>query len=91
MLINEIAQPIMEAKLVWARKGNKIARKYRCGMGPRKGRLVSNPMQCSKPVDLKKRILFLRTKARLGAKMARKAQRTKRTSGTSKMIKALNK
>ena len=47
-------QPVIEAKIVWARKGRSITKKYRCTFGKRKGRLVANPAQCSKPIDLKK-------------------------------------
>lgn len=82
---------IVETKMVWARKGKKLARKYRCTFGKRKGRVVADPSQCSKPVDMKKRFTLRRTKAQKGAKMSRKAQRTKRTSSTSKMVRALNK
>jgi len=70
-------EPIVEAQLVWARKGNKLARKFRCAVGQRAGRIVSNPSQCSAPIDIKKRMVLKRTKAKMGARMARKAQRTK--------------
>ena len=40
-------QPVIEAKIVWARKGRSITKKYRCTFGKRKGRLVANPAQCS--------------------------------------------
>jgi hypothetical protein len=82
---------LIETKMVWARKGNKIARKYRCTFGKRKGRIVANPSQCSKPVDIKKRFTLRRTKAQKGSRMTRKAQRTKRTNPASKMVRALNK
>lgn len=82
--------PLMETKMVWARKGKKIARKFRCTFGPRKGRVVSDPSQCSKPIDIKKRMTLRKTKAKKGSRMTRKAQRTKRTNPASKMIKALN-
>ena len=71
-------QPVIEAKIVWARKGRSITKKYRCTFGKRKGRLVANPAQCSKPIDLKKRFVLKRTKAQKGARMARKARFTKR-------------
>jgi hypothetical protein len=82
---------LVETKMVWAKKGKKIARKYRCTFGKRKGRVVSDPGQCSKPVDIKKRFALKRTKAQKGSRMTRKAQRTKRTNPASKMIRALNK
>lgn len=81
---------LVEAKMVWARKGKKIARKYRCTFGKRAGRTVSNPSQCSAPVDMKKRFTLRRTKAQKGSRMKRKAQRTKRTNPASKMVRSLN-
>jgi hypothetical protein len=89
-IINE-SDTLVETKMVWARKGGKIARKYRCTFGKRKGRVVSNPSQCNAPVDMKKRFSMKRTQAKKGARMARKAQRTKRTNSASKMVRALNK
>lgn len=82
---------LVETRMVWAKRGNKLARKYRCAFGKRKGRVVANPSQCSKPVDQKKKFSLKRTKARTGAKMTRKAQKTKRTNATSKLVRALNK
>lgn len=88
-ILNE-SDTLVETKMVWARKGKSVARKYRCTFGKRKGRVVSDPGQCSKPIDMKKRFTLRRTKAKAGSRMARKAQRTKRTSPASKMVKALN-
>jgi hypothetical protein len=82
--------PIIEAQLVWARKGKSLTRKFRCAAGHRDGRVVSNPSQCFKPVDIKKRITLSRTKARLGKRMAKKAQRTKKFNPASKALKRLN-
>ena len=82
---------VVEAQLVWARKGNNLTRKYRCVVGRRAGRLVSKPGQCSAPVDVKKRLTLKKTKARMGKRMARKAQRTKRFNPASKALKRLNK
>ena len=89
----EFAAPdqIIETKMVWARKGKKIARKFRCTFGKRKGRVVSNPSQCNAPIDMKKRMTLHRTKARKGRRMIRKAQRTKRMNPASKAVRALNK
>jgi len=89
-IINE-SEDLVETKMVWAKKGGKVARKYRCSFGKRTGRVVSDPSQCSKPIDMKKRFVMKRTKAQKGSRMARKAQRTKRTNPASKMVRALNK
>ena len=37
---------VIEAQLVWARKGKSVSRKFRCAVGQRRGRLVANPSQC---------------------------------------------
>ena len=82
---------VVEAQLVWARKGSSLTRKYRCVVGQRAGRLVSKPGQCSAPIDIKKRLVLKKTKARMGKRMAKKAQRTKRFNPASKALKRLNK
>ena len=82
---------VVEAQLVWARKGNQLTRKFRCVVGQRAGRLVSKPGQCSAPINLKARLTLKRTKARMGKRMAKKAQRTKRFNPASKALKRLNK
>ena len=93
MNLNELTseEPVVEAQLVWARKGNKIVRKFRCSVGQRKGRVVSDPSQCAKPIDMKKRMTLRKTKAKMGARIAKKAQRTKRINPASKAIQRLNK
>lgn len=92
MNLNEFtsSEPVVEAQLVWARKGNKITRKYRCTVGQRAGRVVSNPSQCSAPIDIKKRMTLKKTKAKMGARMSRKAQKTKKFNPASKALKRLN-
>ena len=93
MNLNELTseEPVVEAQLVWARKGNKIVRNFRCSVGQRKGRVVSDPSQCAKPIDMKKRMTLRKTKAKMGARIAKKAQRTKRMNPASKAIQRLNK
>ena len=82
---------VVEAQLIWARKGTSLTRKYRCVVGKRAGRIVSKPGQCSAPIDIKKRLTLKKTKARMGKRMAKKAQRTKRFNPASKALKRLNK
>jgi hypothetical protein len=81
---------VMEAKMVWAKRGSKIVRKVRCTSGPRKGRMVSNAGQCSKPINLKKRMTLKKTRAKMGRRMARRAARTKRRNPVSKRVARLN-
>jgi len=89
MLLRELTISLDE-KQVWARKGTKLVRKYRCTSGRRKGRVVAKTSQCFEPVDLKKRATFKRTKARLGSRIVRKARKTKRVNPASKLLKRLN-
>ena len=81
---------VTETKLVFAKRGQKVVKKFRCTVGKRKGRIVSNPSQCAAPIDLKKRFVLKRTKAARGKRMAKKAQRTKRTNPASKIVARLN-
>jgi hypothetical protein len=74
----------------WARSGRKVVRKYRCGTGPRKNRIVAKMAQCFAAPDIKARMVLKRTKARLGKRLARKAKRTKRLNPASKRVQALN-
>lgn len=89
MRIVEVEE-VMEAKMVWAKRGSKIVRKVRCTSGPRKGRMVSNAGQCSKPINLKKRMTLKKTRAKMGKRMARRAARTKRRNPVSKRVARLN-
>ena len=76
--------------MAWTKRGNKVVRKFRCTSGRRKSRVVSSPAQCFAAPDVKKRIKLKMTKARLGARMARKARKTKRINPASKRVAALN-
>jgi len=94
MRIDEITTDELDEILerrVWAKSGNKLVRKTRCMSGPRKGRVVSNPSQCSKPKDMKKSRTLKRTKAAKGARMKMKAKKTKRTNPLSKRLRKMNK
>ena len=81
---------VTEAKIVFARRGKSITKKFRCTTGKRQGRVVASPQQCFAPIDLKKRFIMKRTKASKGARMTKKAQRTKRTNPASKIAAQLN-
>lgn len=81
---------VISEKQVWARSGKKVVRKYRCTGGSRKGRVVSNMAQCFAAPDVKKRMTMKRTKARLGARMARKARKTKKINPASRRVQSMN-
>lgn len=89
MLLREIIQ--LDEKNTWAKLGSKVVRKFRCTFGPRQGRVVADLGQCSAPPDVEKRTRLKMTKARLGARMARKAKRTKRINPASIRLRRLNK
>jgi len=91
MLLREFFIDQIDEGQTWARSGKKVVRKYRCSSGPRKNRIVSNIGQCFAAPDIKKRMTFKKTKARLGPRMARKAKRTKRVSSASRRVQAMNK
>ena len=81
---------IIEARMDWRKMGNKVKRAVRCTSGRRKGRVVSNPSQCHKLIYMKKRMTLRKTKARMGARMSRKSQRTKRMNPASRRLRSLN-
>ena len=85
MILSELTEG-----MAWAKRGAKVVRKFRCTSGRRKSRIVSSPAQCYAAPDIKKRIKLKMTKARLGARMARKAKKTKRVNPASKRVAALN-
>jgi hypothetical protein len=89
-LVEFTEEPLLEARMVWKRSGNKVKRGVRCTSGRRKGRVVSTASQCSSPVDLKKRLVLKRTKSKLGKRLGRKAQRTRRLNPASRRLKILN-
>jgi len=88
---NEEDEDEVEEGVAWKKRGEKIVRQYRCVSGARKGRVVSSPAQCFKPIDIKKRASLRRTKAKMGTRATRKAGRTKKFNPVSKRVKAMNK
>jgi hypothetical protein len=83
-------ETISEARMVWRRVGKSLKRAIRCTAGPRKGRVVSSADQCSKPINMKKRMQMKKTRAQKGARMARISRRTKRMNPASKRLKTMN-
>jgi len=82
---------ILGEKQVWAKAGQKVVRKYRCASGRRAGRVVASPAQCFAPIDVKKKLRMKKLKAKLGKKLSRKANRTKRVNPASKRVRSMNK
>ena len=81
---------LLEARMVWRKRGNKIVRAVRCTSGRRKGRVVATASQCSAPINMKKRITLKRNKAKFGNRMARKSQRTKKFNSASRRLRMLD-
>ena len=81
---------IVTEKVAWKRRGNVLKRQFRCSSGPRKGRVVANPGQCFKPIDIKKRLTLRKMKARMGSRLQRKAGRTKKFNPISRRLKSMN-
>ena len=91
MILEEITKDIVvENRMVWRKMGKKDVRAVRCTSGPRKGRVVSKSTQCSAPINMKKRMTLKKTKAKMGARISRKAQRTKRMNPASRRVRQLN-
>lgn len=90
MNLEDIGENLTEARMVWRKSGKKVVRGVRCTSGRRKGRVVSTASQCSAPINIKKRLTFKKTKAKMGNRMARKSRRTKKMNPASRRIKMLN-
>lgn len=78
------------AKLVYAKQNGKLVKKWRCTSGKRKGRLVAEPGNCFKPIDIKKRAVMRRTRRKKDATMTKRAQISKRVDPLSKQVRRLN-
>ena len=89
MLLVELFDNLNE-KQIWGRTGKKLVRKYRCMGGKRHGRIVSSPEQCFAPINVQQKVRMKITRKKLGARMMRKAKRTKRTNPASRALKNLN-
>lgn len=87
MLVGEI----LEATQVWSKKGSKSVRKYRCTSGVRKGRVMSSPAACNKPLDAHKSRLFKQTKSKKLPQIKFKSRISKKSNPASSRNIRLNK
>jgi len=76
MLVSEL----VEATQVWSKSGGKSVRKYRCTSGARKGRVMSSPSACNKPINVKKSTSFKKTKTKKLPQIKYKTGLTKRSN-----------
>jgi len=76
---------------VWSRAGGKQTRKYRCTSGPRKGRVMSSPSACNKPINQRKSASLKKTKMSKSAPIKIKTARTRKTNPAAMRLPRLNK
>ena len=81
---------LLEATQVWSRSGGKQVRKYRCQSGIRKGRVISSPPACTKPLNLPKSINLKKTKQQKAGKIKMTGIRTRASNPASTRLKKLN-
>ena len=87
MLIREL----IEATQIWSKKGSTSVRKYRCTSGVRKGRVMSSPAACSKPVNAHKSKAFKQTRSQQAPTMKFKSKIAKKSNPASNRNIRLNK
>lgn len=82
---------LYEATQVWSKSGGKSVRKYRCTSGVRKGRVMSSPAACNKPINISKSTSFKKTKSAKPATIKWRSSRTKSNNPASRRNVKLNK
>jgi len=80
----------LEATQVWSRAGGKQVRKYRCQSGIRKGRVMSSPAACNKPLNVKKSVGLKKTKQQKAGKIKMIGIRTRASNAASRRLTKLN-
>jgi len=87
MLIREL----IEATQIWSKKGSTSVRKYRCTSGVRKGRVMSSPAACNKPMNIHKSKSLKQTRSQKAPTMKFKSKIAKRSNPASNRNIRLNK
>lgn len=88
MIIRELFESVTA---IWARKGAKNVRKYRCTSGSRKGRIVAKPSTCTAPKKVSSSISIKKNKRSRAGAIKVKTSRTRRANPASKRLRHLNK
>lgn len=90
--IREDEEQLYEVRAAWGRSpgGRAPKLKFRCGFGPRAGRIVNDPARCFAHPRIARAQAMKRLRATTAAKQARKARRTKKTNVASRIIRNLN-
>lgn len=90
MLIEEIVSDL-EERLGYKKQGKTAKLKYRCGSGPRAGKLVSDPKMCQAKKNMAKSRSMKKTMTSKGKTMTRRSNRSKKSSSASRAVRSLNK
>ena len=72
------------------KKSKGLKKKFKCTSGPRKGRVVSDPATCMKPIDVAKRIKAKQSRPKFKSKASYARKRTMRTNPLTKAISSRN-
>ncbi len=83
----EIDGILTEAKRIFAKKGGKIVRAFRCTSGRKAGRMVQKPSDCFKKKNIKRVKAARRVSKKLKFIRSRKAVRTKRKALSKRLLK----
>lgn len=87
MYLRELIEGVTQ---IWAKKGNKQVRRYRCTSGTRKGRVVAKASTCSAPRNVSSSIAITKAKRSKAGLIKAKTRRTKAQSGVSRRVAKLN-
>lgn len=82
---------LIEATQVWSKKGTASVRKYRCTSGVRKGRVMSSPAACNKPLNVHKSKTLKQTRSQKSPTMKFKSKIAKKSNPASNRNIRLNK
>lgn len=88
MILRELFENVTA---IWARKGGKNVRKYRCTSGTRKGRIVAKPTTCHAPKRVSSSVSIKKNKRSKAGAIRVKTRRTKKMNPASRRLKSLNK
>ncbi len=91
--LTEDDEELYEVRAAFGRGSSKTRPKikYRCTIGGRKSRLVSDPRKCFAHPDVARAQRMKKTRARTAPQQARKAKKTKRVNIASRILRQLNK
>ena len=88
MILRELFENVTA---IWARKGAKNVRKYRCTSGSRKGRIVAKPTTCHAPKRVSSSVSIKKNKRSRAGAIKVKTRRTRTQNAASRRLKSLNK